>query len=341
MANAARRMQDSLQKVQVSFDKLMQSRRLDAHEGGGLDMAGMMKPECAEACPGVTDMMKTFMELATQSTTAAPPGKEGEAMMAMLQEVLCPHMETMDCMSKTDKCKSTTRRLDAHGGESDMDMMGMIGCLCVCPDLSAMSSDGDASMQAMCANPEGTIGCMTSKSECSAMQDMMKQSMPPSMQDNMMGYFGVACEYAAEKCESKMGECEGGEEAGQEYETKKCGSPETTDKTTCCATVKKIADCQGQKCVSLGFVMMQMNNDPETAQMFEETLKVSKACPEVGLPKSKDEVTAVMKESEAKITGADTGGGDGGGDAADGAPHTIPAFGMVATVLAFAAVANN
>merc|ERR1719313_2244181 len=116
---------------------MMKSRRLDAHESGGLDMQGMMKPECQEACPGAKDMMMTFMEMATKSTTAAPPGKEGEAMMAMLQEVLCPHMETMDCMSATDKCKSTTdrtRRLDAHEG-GDQDMMAMIGCMCVCPDL--------------------------------------------------------------------------------------------------------------------------------------------------------------------------------------------------------------
>merc|ERR1719160_11623 len=56
----------------------MQTRRLDAHEGGGLDMGGMMKPECAEACPGVTDLAKKFMEMATASTTAAPAGKEGE-----------------------------------------------------------------------------------------------------------------------------------------------------------------------------------------------------------------------------------------------------------------------
>merc|ERR1719387_1574557 len=76
----------------------MQSRRLDAHEGGGLDMAGMMKPECQEACPGVKDMMMAFMELGTQSTTSPAPGTESEHMMKMLQEMLCPHMDTLGCM---------------------------------------------------------------------------------------------------------------------------------------------------------------------------------------------------------------------------------------------------
>lgn len=343
MAETARRMQESIEKVQVSVNNMfMQTRRLDAHEGGGLDMAGMMKPECAEACPGVKDLLTKFLEMATASTTAAPAGKEGEAQMAMMTEIMCPHMDTIDCMGKSDKCKGTTRRLDAHEGGGDI--MGMIGCICGCPDLASMGmsrrrldahegGDDDASMEAMCKNPEGTIGCMTSKSECDSMEAMMKKSMPEGMQDNMMGYLGVACDYSKEKCEekSKMTDCEGGEEAGKEFADKGCDKAATTDKTPCCPVVETMKKCQGATCMKLGFVMASMSPEPEAEEMFTQMIALSKACPDVGMPQSKEETTAVMKASEAKMKGEDAGG-----ESADSAFHTIPVLGMVATVLVVA-----
>jgi len=346
MAETARRMQESIEKVQVSVNNMfMQTRRLDAHEGGGLDMGGMMKPECAEACPGVTDLAKKFMEMATASTTAAPAGKEGEAQMAMMTEIMCPHMDTIDCMGKSDKCKSSTRRLDAHEDEGQ-DIMGMIGCICECPDLASMmgsrrrldaheGGDDDASLKAMCKNPEGTIGCMTSKSECDSLETMMKKSMPESMQDNMMGYLGVACDYSNEKCEEKseMTDCEGGADAQKEFSEKGCDKAETTDKTPCCPAVETMKTCQGATCMKLNFAMASMSPEPEAQEVFTQMIAISKACPDVGMPQSKEETTAVMKASEAKMKGEDA---PGGGESADSAFHTIPVLGMVATFLVVA-----
>jgi hypothetical protein len=356
MADAARRLQGSIATLKASFETSVKARRLQ-----GLDMEAMMKPECQEACPGVKDMLMSFMELATQSTTSPAPGTEGDAMMKMLQEMLCPHMDTLSCMQTNadSACKSAgggERRLDAHEG-GGMDMMSMVGCLCVCPDLAAISSgrrldahegslaaiagsrrldahegsdgDGDASMQAMCANPTGTIVCMTSKTECDSMEKMMMASM----EGNFMGYLGVACDWASNKCEGKMESCDGGDAASQEFDSKGCGKPETTDKSPCCDSVAKMKECQGETCMKLSFVMLSMAGDEAKGQ-YEEILKVSKACPEVGMPKSKDEVSAVLAASENKMSGGTTEDASGG-DAASGAFHTIPALGMV-TVLALA-----
>jgi hypothetical protein len=186
-------------------------------------------------------------------------------------------------------------------------------------------------MQAMCANPTGTIGCMTSKTECDSMEKMMMASM----EGNFMGYLGVACDWASNKCEGKMESrarwnhvCDA---ASQEFDSKGCGKPETTDKSPCCDSVAKMKECQGETCTKLSFVMMSMS---EAKGQYEEVLKVSKACPEVGMPKSKDEVSAVLAASENKMSGGTTEDASGG-DAASGAFHTIPALGMV-TVLALA-----
>lgn len=292
-------------------------------------------------------MAMAFMEMAMSgSTTTAAPGKEGEAMMAMLQEVMCPHMDALTCMGKADACKGTTRRLDAHEGGGDM--MGMIGCMCVCPDLAAISGsrrrldahedsgDGDASMKAMCDNPKGTIGCVTSKPECKSMEDMMKKGMPETMQDDYVGYMGLMCDWQSSDCEKKGESCE---DTNNEFEAKGCGKPETTDKTPCCDTAKKIADCQGKECLDMSMAMLSMGTGDEgTKTMLDEILKVSKACPDAGIPKSKDEIDAVVKKKENKMKGIEEPAVSA--DAASGAFHTIPAFGMVAIVLAFAAVAN-
>lgn len=356
MADAARRMQESLQKLQVFNDAMMQGRRLESHDA--LDMAGLMKPECKEACPGVEAMMQSFMDLATKSTTAPPAGKESEAMMAMLKDILCPHMKALKCSSEVDECSSKKRRLDKHEGEPDM--LAALSCICVCPDLASMASGSrrlddsdDAAMKAVCANPKGTIGCMISESECEVFEAGMKKEMPKEVQgaddDEMMGYVGIQCDWESNKCESKfdMSKCDGGKAAETDYNTKKCEEKETTDKKPCCDGVKKMAECAGEKCMKLGLVITEIEDEKK----MEEILKINAACSDVvgmpkDMPKTKDEVKAVKEVSEKKLkseagvtTKAPATTTAAGGDAS-GAFHTIPAFGMVTTVLAFAAVAN-
>ena len=173
----------------------------------------------------------------------------------------------------------------------------------------------------------------------------MKKGMGEHIGDNYVGYIGLMCDYQSEECESKGQSC--GSEGESEWDKKGCGKPETTDKTPCCAYAKKQSDCMGKACLEMSLAMMKMavdagevhseSGEEDPKVMMDEIVKVGKTCPDSGFPQSKDDLDAVMKEKENKMTGKEDIAGD---DAASGTLHTIPAFGVVATVLAFAAVAN-
>merc|ERR1719321_2503388 len=149
----------------------------------------------------------------------------------------------------------------------------------------------DDSAKAMCANPEGSIGCLATKSECSTMMDMMAQSMPGADKGNILGYFGVYCDYTAKDCEKKSeAPCEGKEEAQKSFGEKKCDSG--GDPSQCCSEVETMATCQGKDCMKLSFAMagMASKTDPGAAKTMEVMLAISKACPDVGMPTSEAEV---------------------------------------------------
>lgn len=358
-----KQMKEAVEQLQASVTLAVQEgRRLDGHDGG---MAMMMNPACQEACPGLKDFVMTMMEGMMGTSTAPPPGTEMQAMMGMM----CPHVDAIGCMATAEKCQpGGTRRLDAHEG-GDMDPMAMLPCICACPAFMSMMGgmggerrldahmENDASMKAMCDNPEGTIGCLMSHESCGAMKSMMVQSMPGASEENAMGYVGLTCDFAKLDCEKKqedMGSCPGGEEAQNKFNEKGCEKPDT-DKKTCCPEAEKQVECMGKECMKISFALASMSPEPDAQAMMGSMLEIAKACPGTEMPKTDSEIDQVVAEKAAAMapapppppppppppspspspssgSGGDTAKDDAGGET-DGALQAIPVVGMVAAVL--------
>merc|ERR1719231_1857777 len=107
----------------------------------------------------------------------------------------------------------------------------------------------------------------------------------------MMQFLGLACEWDKNDCEKKA-KSKSCEAPDMEFEKNKCAVKETTDKSACCPAVKAMKKCQGDMCLKLAVTQMSMSD--EKPGMDKEFFAIAKACPEAGMPASKDEAKAIM-----------------------------------------------
>jgi len=304
-------------------------RRLDAHE------TGMMSAACSEKCPGVKNMLIGMMSAPMSTSTTPKPGTEAAATMKMM----CPYLDDIACMSANSVCA------DASADKSSGDPMAMIGCMCACPKLATMG-EGDKSLESMCADPVGTVQCLTGNDKCAAMQTMFEAPFGGS-QAAFEQMIGLSCKGKTLKCEEKMASimttpaCATGMSSWTAQGCDKAALAGTLsgDKaTTCCPFGAAMVQCATSECMNLQTAVMMLQAKSGTGEAKKEaegTLKknvaVGAGCPEVGLVKSEAETKAVAESSSI--------GAGAGGDASSFAVQAQSASVLAMAAMALAALA--
>lgn len=273
------------------------SRRLQA----------IMSEECAAACPGVQDMLKGMMEMATAETTPAPEGVDPgvAAMMAM-----CDYADAIVCAATESACKD-------EGAPESEDDPGMMKCLCSCPDV-ALASDP----KKMCAKKDAIVKCMTDTAECSSLVKSMGGAENADITCKMED---LGCSDLGEK----MMECVGEEtlmlfagDCGQAVEDEKLADM----KDKCCPALTKVMGCYSKECVHLGWKSEQLSGSDGVSKQYAW----GKVCTDSGLAASQSDL-------DAAVNPASSGGSTA--DAADSAyaAQALSVLTMISAMVAFIA----
>jgi hypothetical protein len=248
-------------------------------------------------------MVKAMME------AAADGARRLDAHMAQMK-MMCDHMDAIKCAADTAACQD-------EGAEADEEGQAMLECMCACPKIMDIGDD----MSKVCDDKAGTVGCISSTSQCSAMAATMNEKE-----------VDLGCEYTAKKCEKAsedLATCMGDDITA--WATEKC---DTEASEACCPLGKKMISCMGSDCYTISLAMQSMTAEKadasaedkkEAKDSLEMIDKYRTTCPDAGLP-SAAAVSATA--SEGKVSS--------GAAAGDSADFATP--GQTVSVLAMAAV---
>lgn len=280
------------------------SRRLDAHESE----TGIMSKGCQEACPGVMDFIKAMMEAG--ATRRRLDGHEEGGMSPEMMTMMCEHVDTLKCTGETEACK------DPNATEEDKDGAANLACMCKCPKLvEAMTAGEEKAMEMMCKDKAGTVGCVTSTAECSAMKGEIDEKE-----------YDLMCAFQAKGCEEKsnnMATCAGAEDMGT-WTTTKCDTADgiKANADTCCPIGKKLVDCMTVDCITLAEAMEKLDdNHSDDGSMAASR----EACPDAGLPSA----AAIDAAASSGTLDAPAASGESADFAAPGQSVSMLAMGLV------------
>jgi len=252
-------------------------------------LQAILSEECEAACPGVQDMVKFMMEMATQSTTKAPEGTNPEvaAMMAM-----CDYADAIVCAGTNKAC------MDEGAAESGDDP-AMLKCLCACPKVAEMGEGAEG----MCKDKASTVGCLTSTSSCDS---IVKSMGGQANADITCKMYDAGCEEKG----AKMADCSGmetmttfGGECSQAAKELKLAAK----KDTCCPALAKVQGCYTKTCIDLGFASTKVRadmGDADAKKDIESNYQWGTVCTDSGLATSDADVQATIDGTSSDSTAA-------------------------------------
>lgn len=163
------------------------------------------------------------------------------------------------------------------------------GCNKMCPKVMDLSNHTTSEQMALiCSDIPGTIGCLHSTSECSAMLQVVVEANAST------DVFTAFCKFQHDGCQAKMqnqSTCVGA--ANMKTWMASCpAAPDVVKNTTvCCPVLKDLVDCMTKPCMKDSMALsMAMGQNQSNAEREIQ----AKACPDAGVP-TMAEVAAVLR----------------------------------------------
>jgi len=281
--------------------------KMKQHVSNGRRLQAVMSDGCKSACPGAMDFVTEMMK---------NPPKE-DATQAEQMKSYCPNVDTLVCIGTTAACQ------DSGKVNPDEDPSGL-HCFCSCQGLMSLVGE-NPDVSAMCKGD--TFSCLKATSSCEGTRKSMGGT----------AVLDVNCKMLSSGCMDGKG-------GGKMEKVPTCPTyaawnaagcdAAAKDKTlsskaeTCCPASKGLVSCATKECIDLSAASAQLQADknPEQAAEANKLYEIGKACPDSGMPASKDEIQNIID------------GASGNGAAADSTtPVAGSLFVMVAAVVALVA----